>query len=57
VGGSTGYVDFLEGLADRRHERHKEYAQWIVGSFDPEEFRPETVRFSKPGARLRRLLE
>jgi hypothetical protein len=23
VGGSTGYVDFLEGLADRRHERHK----------------------------------
>ena len=38
VGGSTGYAEFLEGLADRRHERHEEYERWI-GSFDQEEFR------------------
>jgi len=57
VGGSTGYAEFLDGLTNRRHERHEEYERWIGGSFDPEDFRPETVRFSKPGVRLRRLLE
>jgi hypothetical protein len=57
VGGSTGYAEFLEGLADRRHERREEYERWVGGSFDPEEFRLEMVRFSKPGVRLRRLLE
>ena len=38
VGGSTGYEDFLEALADPKHEMHEEYTQWIGGTFDPATF-------------------
>jgi hypothetical protein len=54
VGGVGGYAEMLEALANRRSERHKEYKTWTGGSFDPEYFRPEDVRFSQPAARLRR---
>ena len=37
VGGVWGYAEFLEALADPRHERHKEFLQWR-GPFDPEQF-------------------
>lgn len=37
VGGAWGYADYLDAMADPRHERHEECMQWR-GSFDPEEF-------------------
>lgn len=40
VGGIRGYAEFLEALADRRHERHDEYRNWIGGRFDSEAFDP-----------------
>src|SRR5262245_58337854 len=38
VGGTRGYEEFLEAMADPDHERHEEFRQWIGGRFDPEAF-------------------
>lgn len=37
VGGSRGYAEYLEAMADPKNERHDELMQWR-GRFDPEEF-------------------
>lgn len=37
VGGSSGYADYLEAMADPRHEEHENMLQWR-GPFDPESF-------------------
>ncbi len=36
-GGSWGYANLLEALADRKHPEHRDMKEWI-GKFDPEEF-------------------
>jgi hypothetical protein len=41
VGGTGGYEEFLEAIADPEHERHDEYLTWIGGRFDPEAFDAE----------------
>jgi hypothetical protein len=38
VGGVWGYAEFLEAIADPKHERHGELLEWIGGEFDPEVF-------------------
>ncbi len=38
VGGTGGYKEFLEVMADPDHERHGEFSTWIGGHFDPESF-------------------
>jgi hypothetical protein len=53
VGGPAGYEDFLVAVLDPSHTRHREYVEWVGGPFDPECFRPEKVRFSRPSVRLR----
>lgn len=35
VGGPWGYAEFLEALADPKHEQHAEMRQWIGEDFDP----------------------
>lgn len=37
VGGVWGYSDFLEALADPKHEQHDEFVEW-AGRFKPEAF-------------------
>jgi hypothetical protein len=37
-GGTGGYADLLEALSDPSHSEHKQYLQWIGGSFDPAAF-------------------
>jgi hypothetical protein len=37
VGGPWGYAEYLEAIADPRHERHEEFMEWR-GPFDPQEF-------------------
>jgi len=37
VGGVWGYGEYLEALADPKHERHEEFVEW-AGDFDPEKF-------------------
>jgi len=38
VGGPWGYGEFLEAIADSKHERHKELLEWCGGDFDPQQF-------------------
>ena len=35
VGGPWGYQEFLEAIADPKHERHSEFVTWIGDNFDP----------------------
>lgn len=42
-GGSYGYHDLLEALADPKHEEHEELKEWIGGSFDAEAFDVQQV--------------
>jgi hypothetical protein len=35
VGGPTGYAEFLEALADPKHQRHAEFTEWAAETFDP----------------------
>jgi len=37
VGGVWGYAEFLEAIADPKHEQHDDFLEW-AGDFDPEEF-------------------
>jgi hypothetical protein len=42
VGGSGGYEDYLEAMADPEHEEHEDMIQWR-GPFDPEAFSIEKI--------------
>jgi hypothetical protein len=42
VGGTTGYAEYLEALADPKHREHASYMEW-GGPFDPEAFDPQAV--------------
>ena len=35
VGGPWGYAEFLEAIADPKHESHAEVVQWVGAPFDP----------------------
>jgi hypothetical protein len=37
VGGTYGYEEYLEAIADPNHDQHKEFMEWR-GPFDPEKF-------------------
>jgi hypothetical protein len=41
VGGTTGYREFLEVLADPSDDQHEQFVGWIGGKFDPETFDPK----------------
>jgi hypothetical protein len=43
VGGPWGYSEFLEAIADPRHERHKELLEWCGGDFDPKQFNIDEI--------------
>lgn len=38
VGGTYGYGEFLEAIADPGHESHDDMLTWVGGAFDPEAF-------------------
>jgi hypothetical protein len=35
IGGPWGYMEFLEAIADPKHERHTEMTEWHPADFDP----------------------
>ena len=35
IGGSWGYAEYLEAMADPNHERHAEMLEWCGPDFDP----------------------
>jgi hypothetical protein len=53
VGGTGGYEEFLEIIADRKHPEHKNMLHWAGGVFDPEAFDLNRInrnlqRFARP---------
>ena len=42
VGGTYGYQEYLEAMADPEHEEHDSYVEWS-GPFDPEAFDAQTA--------------
>jgi Plasmid pRiA4b ORF-3-like protein len=46
VGGAWGYEEFLEILADPKHEEHDHYVEWSGGDFDSEVFDLDEVNQS-----------
>ena len=43
VGGIPGYENFLEAMRDPAHPEHREFSEWIGGTFDPEAFDVDEV--------------
>ena len=41
--GVWGYADFLQAMADPKHENHRDMKEWIGGKFDPEKFSVDKV--------------
>ena len=37
-GGPWGYQNFLEAIGNKKHKEHKQFLEWVGGSFDPERF-------------------
>ncbi len=54
VGGTGGYEEFLEALADRTHEQHEDMLGWIGGVFDPKGFDLNRINREWRGRRTRR---
>lgn len=52
-GGVFGYAEFLEAIADPKHESHEDMLEWIGGKFDPEKFDLDAV--NRELRRLRRV--
>jgi hypothetical protein len=49
VGGPWGYGEFLEVIADPKHERHTELLEWCGGHFDPQQFDTDAINQSPSG--------
>jgi hypothetical protein len=43
VGGTWGYLGFLEAIQDPDHPEHEEYLEWVGDEFDPEAFDLDAV--------------
>ena len=51
VGGTHGYLRFLDIIRNRLHPEHAEMLQWVGGSFDSDAFLPGEVKFDDPRRR------
>jgi hypothetical protein len=43
VGGPWGYLEFLQAIADPKHERHAELTEWIGEDFGPDDFNIDEI--------------
>lgn len=43
VGGPSGFMDFIEAIANRRHAQHKDILRWYGGPFNPVDFGAEGI--------------
>ncbi len=51
-GGTGGYSNFLEIIADPADVEHESTLEWAGGSYDPDDFNPAGVYFDDPAARF-----
>jgi hypothetical protein len=38
VGGTWGYLNFVDAIGDPTHDEHEDLLEWVGGKFDPEAF-------------------
>lgn len=57
VGSIYGYYEFVKAIKNKRHPEHRRLSEWIGGTYDPEEFDANTIKFSRPSVRLNLMLE
>lgn len=50
-GGTWGYSELLEIIANPEYEEYEERMEWLENDFNPEEFDPEAVEFDDPKER------
>jgi hypothetical protein len=50
-GGTHGYQELLEVIADPENEEYDEMMTWLGGKYNPEEFSPNKVKFDNPHKR------
>jgi len=43
VGGVWGYEEFLNAIANPKHEEHDHFLSWVGGKFDPETFSADEI--------------
>ena len=44
VGGTEGFMEFLEAVLDTTHEEHARMLEWCGGTFDPEDIDEQEIR-------------
>jgi hypothetical protein len=44
VGGPSRYAELLEGIGDKKHERHAKIREWLGEELDPEAYVPEPLK-------------
>ena len=44
VGGTDGFMEFLEAVLDATHEEHARMMEWCGGAFDPEDIDEQEIR-------------
>ena len=44
VGGTDGFMEFLEAVLDASHEEHDRMTEWYGGPFDPEDIDEQRIR-------------
>lgn len=57
VGGIHGYQEFVASLADPDHPEHDRNLEWVGGSFKPDAFNPNDVKFDDPQERWNRAFQ
>ena len=50
VGGTWGYGEFLDAMADPTHSQHATYLEWVGTHFDPAQIRPRRGKRPNPKA-------
>jgi hypothetical protein len=46
VGGTSGFMDFLEAVLDPTHEEHGSMLEWCGGPFDPNDIDEKRIRMT-----------
>jgi len=53
-GGVMGFENLLHTISDPKDDEYEEMMAWLGGSYNPEEFDPEKVKFDNPKIRWRK---
>jgi hypothetical protein len=53
-GGTHGFAEFLNVIADPSHPEHESMREWVGGTYDPDAFDPKAIVFDNPQQRWKK---